>query len=143
MDPVALPPVWTYTQIWYVRRTELRELNYSGKALAICPGVSAGASGSAGVAAPSGGAPKPGPRARRAQPASPKRKGTARFQQLDINAHSGAGEKRRPHPRQLKFVTFALARTVVGPPYHKRLACRSCCLILLPCHNGLRSHAMM
>ncbi|CAL5222557.1 g4938 [Coccomyxa viridis] len=52
-----------------------------------------GRSGSAGAAAPSGRAPKPGPRARRAQPTSPKRKGTARFQQLDINAHSGAGDQ--------------------------------------------------
>ena len=54
--------------------------------------MAAGTHGSAG-AAPSGGGMKPGPKTRRGQPSSPKRKGPARFQQLDVNVHSGAGDE--------------------------------------------------
>ena len=54
--------------------------------------MAAGTLPGSATAAPSGGAPRPGPKTRRAQPAGPTPKGPARFHQLDINPHSVAGD---------------------------------------------------
>ena len=65
---------------------------YACEALAEMPCMAAETFPSMG-AGPSGGDLKPGPKTRRAQPSSPKRKGPARFQQLDVNVNSGAGDE--------------------------------------------------